>query len=89
MLLAFDVGNTNIVLGAFQERELIQSWRIETDNGKTADEFGMLIHQFFEYDNLNPKDVGDIIISTVVPSIKPLLVVNSVPLSIGAKFSSV
>ena len=47
---------------------MIQSWRIETDNGKTADEFGMLIHQFFEYDNLNPKDGGDIIISTVVPS---------------------
>lgn len=68
MLLAFDVGNTHTEVGAFKEGRLIQSWRIETDNGKTADEFGMLIHQFFEYDNLNPKDVGDIIISTVVPS---------------------
>lgn len=69
MLLAFDVGNTHTEVGAFKEGNLIQSWRIETDNGKTADEFGMLIHQFFEYDNLNPKDVGDIIISTVVTSL--------------------
>ena len=68
MLLAFDVGNTNIVLGAFQERELIQSWRIETDNGKTADEFGMIISQFFAYEGLSLKDIEDVIISTVVPS---------------------
>jgi type III pantothenate kinase len=68
MLLAFDVGNTNIVLGAFQERELIQSWRIETDNGKTADEFGMIISQFFAYEGLSLEDIEDVIISTVVPS---------------------
>lgn len=68
MLLAFDVGNTHIVLGAFKDGELIQSWRIETDSGKTADEFGMLVAQFFDYECLEFKDIENVIISTVVPS---------------------
>ncbi len=69
MLLAFDVGNTNIVLGAFKDGELIQNWRIATDNSKTADEFGMLINQFFAYEGLKVSDVEDVIIATVVPSV--------------------
>ncbi len=69
MLLAFDVGNTNIVLGVFRDGELITNWRIQTDNDKSADEYGMLINQLFEYEGLNIKDVEDIIISTVVPSV--------------------
>ena len=68
MLLAFDVGNTHIVLGAFKDRELIQSWRVETDSGKTADEFGMWVAQFFAYEGLELKDIENVIISTVVPS---------------------
>lgn len=69
MLLAFDVGNTNIVLGVFKGRELIHDWRMETDKTKSADEYGMLINQLFMYHGLDVKDVEDIIISTVVPSI--------------------
>ncbi|MBE6031130.1 MAG: type III pantothenate kinase [Firmicutes bacterium] len=69
MLLAFDVGNTNIVLGVFKDGKLIQDWRIETDNKKSADEYGMIINQLFAYEGLNPKEVKDIIISTVVPSV--------------------
>ena len=34
MLLAFDVGNTNIVLGVFKEGKMITNWRLETDNNK-------------------------------------------------------
>ena len=45
MLLGFDVGNSNIVLGVFKDGKLIQSWRMETDNNKSADEYGMLVHQ--------------------------------------------
>ena len=69
MLLAFDVGNTNIVLGVFQEGKLIQNWRLETDNNKSADEYGMIVNQLFQYEGLNIKDVKDVIISTVVPSV--------------------
>ncbi|MDR0852629.1 MAG: type III pantothenate kinase [Clostridiales Family XIII bacterium] len=69
MLLAFDVGNTNIVLGVFNEGKLIQNWRMETFNSRSADEYGMLINQLFAYEGLDPADVDDVIISTVVPSI--------------------
>ncbi|MDO4176365.1 MAG: type III pantothenate kinase [Bacillota bacterium] len=69
MLLAFDVGNTNIVLGVFKDGEMVTNWRLETDNRKSADEYGMIIHQLFQYENLDVKEVTDVIISTVVPSI--------------------
>ncbi len=69
MLIAFDVGNTNIVLGVFEGKKLIQDWRMETDKNKSADEYGMLIHDLFRFNGLNMSDVDDVIISTVVPSI--------------------
>lgn len=69
MLLAFDVGNTNIVLGVFKDRELITNWRIETDTNKSADEYGMIVNQLFQYEGLKMEDIEDIIISTVVPSV--------------------
>ena len=69
MLLAFDVGNTNIVLGVFEDGKLIENWRMETDNKRSADEYGMVIKQLFDYSGLNAEDVEDVIISTVVPSI--------------------
>ncbi|MDR3072640.1 MAG: type III pantothenate kinase [Clostridiales Family XIII bacterium] len=69
MLLAFDVGNTNIVLGVFKEETLIQSWRMETYNSRSADEYGVIISQLFAFEGLDVKDVNDVIISTVVPSV--------------------
>ncbi len=68
MLLTFDVGNSNIVVGVFQEKKLIQNWRFGTDSNKSADEYGMMITQLFAFEGLNLSDVEDIIISTVVPS---------------------
>ena len=68
MLLAFDIGNSNTVLGVFRDGELLTNWRIETDPHKSADEYGMLVSQLFAYDKLDMEDVDDIIISTVVPS---------------------
>ena len=69
MLLAFDVGNTNIVLGVFKDGKLITNWRLETDIRKSADEYGMIVNQLFRYQELCPDDITDVIISTVVPSI--------------------
>lgn len=69
MLLAFDVGNTNIVLGVFEGSKLKHSWRLETDNNKSADEYGMLINQLFSFEGISVKDVEDVIIATVVPSV--------------------
>lgn len=69
MLLAFDVGNTNTVLGVFKDGELIQNWRLETDHKKSADEYGMIVTQMFDHVGIKPEEIEDVIISTVVPSI--------------------
>ncbi|MGP1441815.1 MAG: type III pantothenate kinase [Anaerovoracaceae bacterium] len=69
MLLAFDVGNTNIVMGVFDDNKLVENFRMKTDKDKSADEYGMLIEQLFIHNGLKIEDVSDVIISTVVPSI--------------------
>lgn len=69
MLLAFDIGNSNTVLGVFKDGKLLTNWRIETDPNKSADEYGMLVNQLFAYEGLKLTDIKDVIISTVVPSV--------------------
>ncbi len=71
MLLVFDIGNTNMVLGAYEGEELLQHWRVSTDRQKTGDEYGMLINNLFAYGGLSIKDISEVIISSVVP---PLVV---------------
>lgn len=71
MLLVFDIGNTNMVLRAYEGKELLQHWRISTDRQKTGDEYGMLINNLFTYGGLSIKDIEAVIISSVVP---PLVV---------------
>ena len=69
MLLVFDVGNTNMVLGIYGGTELKNYWRISTDKAKTSDEYGMLINNLFQYDNVDKNSIKDIIISSVVPNV--------------------
>ncbi len=67
MLLVFDVGNTNIVLGVFKGEELFESWRISTDKLRTDDEYAILVRQLFSFQGITFGDIKDIIISCVVP----------------------
>ena len=67
MLLAFDIGNTNITLGLFEGDALARSWRLETVNTRTADEYSLLISQLLSQAQLNPKAVTGSIIASVVP----------------------
>ncbi|MEG6617218.1 type III pantothenate kinase [Peptococcaceae bacterium 1198_IL3148] len=67
MILVFDIGNTNIVLGVFNEEELIAHWRISTDRERTADEYGMLLINLFSYAKLDMNKVNAVIVSSVVP----------------------
>lgn len=69
MLLAVDVGNTNVVLGVFNGGKLITSFRLATDNNRSADEYGIMIDQMFRHEGMDPADIDDVIISTVVPSL--------------------
>ncbi len=67
MLLAIDVGNTNIVLGVIDGDQLTQSWRLQTLRERTADELGILVTQLFEQRGLDKARIDGIILSSVVP----------------------
>jgi type III pantothenate kinase len=67
MLLALDVGNTNIVVGVFDGQKLVEHWRVRTDRERTADEHGLLMTHLLQYASLPPREISGIIISNVVP----------------------
>ena len=67
MLLAIDVGNTNIVLGVFEGESLRRSWRLQTLRERTADELGLLVHGLFAHDGIERAQVTDIVLASVVP----------------------
>ncbi len=67
MLLVFDVGNTNTVLGIFKNSELIVDWRLSTARNRTADEYGMLLRDLFASQELAFAQIDAVVISSVVP----------------------
>lgn len=69
LIFVFDVGNTNMVLGVYDQDELKHYWRIETSRNKTEDEYGMMIKSLFSHVGLEFTSVDGIIISSVVPPI--------------------
>jgi len=73
MLLALDAGNTNITIGAFEDREIIGRWRLRTIHEQTADEWGVLMRNLFALASLDLARVDGIIIASVVPSLDSTL----------------
>lgn len=69
MIFVLDVGNTNTVLGVFENDQLKHEWRIRTDRHKTEDEFGMLMKSLLGHRSIQFSDIKGIIISSVVPPI--------------------
>ncbi|TDT50319.1 type III pantothenate kinase [Fonticella tunisiensis] len=69
MLLVFDVGNTNIVLGVFEGDRLLVDWRMSTNIPRTADEYGISVINLFDKAELDYRDVDAAIVSSVVPNI--------------------
>ena len=67
MLLAIDVGNTNTTVGAFEGSTLRHHWRLQTDQNRTADEYGILIRQLFELSGTDVSKVSAVAIANVVP----------------------
>ncbi len=67
MLLAIDVGNTNIVLGVFEGELLTESWRLVTMRERTADEVGILVTHLFARSDIDIASIDGIILSSVVP----------------------
>lgn len=72
-MLAIDVGNTNIVLGVYDKEELVTSWRMSTKKGQTEDEYGIILKSLFIDKGIKCDDIEGAIISSVVPTITPIL----------------
>jgi len=102
MIFVLDVGNTNIVLGIYKNKELIIEWRLSTDNRKTSDEYMIEVAQLFAYSKLDVNDISGVIISSVVPNImyslehmvrkffnkKPLVVGPGIKTGINIKYDN-
>jgi type III pantothenate kinase len=73
MLLALDAGNSNITIGAFEDRNLIGRWRLRTVLDQTGDEWGILLRNLFYLSGLDLAGVAGIIISSVVPPLDSTL----------------
>ena len=84
MLLVLDVGNTNTVLGVFAKSlsatgappkydKLLANWRVTTRAAQTVDEYGVFFRNLFAMEGLEPKDIGGIVISSVVPPLDSTL----------------
>ncbi|MDH4194322.1 MAG: type III pantothenate kinase [Nitrospirota bacterium] len=67
MLLAIDIGNSQIVCGVFREKTLISHWRLSTDQSKTPDEYSIILRSLLQYNNVRPEDILGCIVSSVVP----------------------
>ena len=67
MLLAIDVGNTNIVFGIFDGARLDESWRLATLRDRTADELRVLVSRLFAEAGLDMGQVSGVVLSSVVP----------------------
>ena len=67
MLLAADVGNTNVVFALIEGREIKSRWRIATDPRRTGDEYVVWLLQLAEFQGFNKSDITQVIIGSVVP----------------------
>lgn len=67
MLLALDIGNTNVKIGLYKNSVLDSSWRLSTENSRTADEYGMVLYDLLLTRGVSFKDIDGIIVSSVAP----------------------
>jgi type III pantothenate kinase len=73
MLLALDVGNTNVTIGVFRDGGLLSRWRVKTDPAQTADEWGVQIRNLFSVESLDLGGVHGVVIASVVPPLDSVL----------------
>lgn len=73
MLLAIDVGNTNLLIGVYDGDRLVDTWRAHTDRERTGDEHGLMVRSFLEMSGIALTDIEGVAISNVVPPLAPAL----------------
>ncbi len=69
MLLAIDIGNTNLVIGCIENDEILFKARIATDRTRTSDQYGVEIKNMMEAYGVKVSDIDDCIIASVVPPV--------------------
>lgn len=69
MIIAIDIGNTNIKVGLFEENRLADSWRMATDVSRTADEYGITLINLLASAGITPDKIDGGIISSVIPQL--------------------
>jgi len=74
MLLAIDIGNTNVVLGVFDNERLVENWRVGTNAQITPDEYAMTFKDLFNFAGIEFPQITGVIISTVVPPLLPVMI---------------
>jgi type III pantothenate kinase len=90
MLLAIDIGNTNITFGLYEGETLGPRWRIRTIHEKMPDEYGVLLDQLFRHRGRHPEEVTGVAIASVVPPLTPVFeqvsqdYLNQTPLVVDA-----
>lgn len=69
MLLAIDIGNSNITLGVFREKRLLGKFRMTTKQPRTSDEYGITLCELLRNQDMDPTEIDAVIIASVVPDI--------------------
>ena len=69
MIITIDVGNTNITVGVFDGDEVAATFRMTTKMPRTSDEYGMLLINLLEQNEINHTQIEDAIIASVVPNV--------------------
>lgn len=72
MLLVIDVGNTNTVIGIFEDERLVEHWRLTSSRSSTTDEYGILLKTLFDMSHVEMKQITGCIIACVVPPMLPI-----------------
>lgn len=67
MLLAIDIGNTNTVFAVYKGKAFVDSWRIRSDAGHSADEYAAFLNELFALSRVKWKSIKNVIVSSVVP----------------------
>ncbi len=73
LLMAIDVGNTDTVIGLFDDGELVQHWRVQTEPERRADEYGVLVWSLFHAAGMEVPRVSDIVVACVVPPLTTVI----------------
>jgi type III pantothenate kinase len=74
MLLAVDVGNTNVTLALFEGEQLVADWRVTSHRERTADEMAVELRELFALRGYELGVVSGVVISSVVPNLNPALI---------------